>query len=1064
MVDLNTWDINAQYDEPSDEELAQLDAKQARQAEQPSAAPTLALQPMFQTLFEASVEPGDTVLEDFARYVVGPLSDAFGMEAAKGGAFFEQKEAQGAKNTERYSRDQTLRAHLINGMLPARRIARLLHQWGAQPLRQWNETTERLFITGYMLHDFSKIKAAKQQLIGAGFTEMEAPSERQIPHLEAIFREWGGRLGLDALLAPVGGLDMLLQDVIFVACNTQRFSGTIHAPSLLPRIHTDSNTYKVATNVSTLADLMAYVARTPRDLVAHPSINDAFNRLARNLSPTFNVASLVYHHVAENRGLLLNFIHDAALKALEEKDQRVALLYAPSGVVYLERHTAPPMPEAEALVMHAVGEIKAKVAKGLVDKKKAIKIGKDGLRTDDVYNDALSLTDLIGSAVRLTEIIRGNAPQYLEKLVALGYPHSDTLPHYSIDPKDVRLRQMAEWASLLEIQFEERAPELLKMFHQQVLRIWEIDDLATQFEESRTYTPPQREGTGIRYHWYWAAAHALGRHPGVNPDKVIDWLNYCANQILAALPSELPDTALTNSEIWDALADYIARVLTLGGKKSAQPDTPNELERYSRAKAGRGGAVCSICGSSYNTRKPAETAVSFQPGVYSARIKIAASDNKRNLCSICALEQLLRQLFVDNLDSGSTAEGQRIRYLSFYPSYFFTPETLRFIRRVYGLLRDVRISDKELRRLLNAQATDLDESDTYGHPLGDVRFWQRLDPFLLRAESDEPSRRVVRYSDEAISTFLMVGFRNFNDPSDTESWILPAWFSLVLPICLDVKVIASEGGSPLLLESDELRETVWFDGAHAAIRALLKDDRLNIDEIRPALARLTAAYLIHLDSEYAPPKENWHRLGPIAHALTESPWYVFHYLKKQERDGQIIGDDRVRRYLAFAEAIFTEEGDNPMTLARTLVEQYRGFYRAKTPLNPNRMRRPLDVVAETLLKADPRLFPDSQALQEVTYGELKRFMDRVGKGLADGRFPKGVSVDERDHAMRAFCKTFVEDVFISIFGQDVAALRGKQLNLLNSTCEALYRQMQLDEWAQRGRDADETDEDEIEST
>ncbi|MCC7452331.1 MAG: type I-D CRISPR-associated protein Cas10d/Csc3 [Anaerolineae bacterium] len=1067
MFDQDDLDLNGQnYDEPSDEELEALDQKREQLEQQEQAvAQSIALQPMFQTLFELSVEPGDRVLEDFARCVVGPLSDYFGMEAAKGGAFFQQKEAEGAKNTERYSRDQTLRAHLINGMLPARRIASLLQRWGAQPLRHWDETVERLFIAGYMLHDFTKIKAAKQTLIDAGFKEMEAPSDRQIPYLETIFLEWGRILGLDPFLEPVGGLEYLLHDVIYVACNTQRYSGTIHAPTLLPRTMTEASAYKLATNISTLADLMAYVARTPRELVVHESINDALRRLWLNLAPTFQVASLVYHHVAENRGLLLNFIHDAALKALEEEDQRVALLFAPSGVVYLERHDAPPMPAPDALVDQIVGQIRARAGDKLISTGKGAKRGNTGLQVDDSYNDFFDLRDMVLKSVDLVERhIRSNKSQArLTAVEAENWAGESEFPHVSTVPGDTRLDQMAEWAGLLENQFRDRLPTFdITSF---LLYEWAIEDLRTQFDAVRNH-PKALKGGGIKFWWFWAAAHALQRKSGVkDPDAISTWLRTISQRLVSALPGDLPVSAQASDETWRNLSDYVARVLTLGGTKAEPGSAANELERYTRAKAGRGGAVCAICGSSYTTRKPAETAVAFQPGVYSARIKIGASDNKRNLCSICALEQLLRQLFVENLDSGSTAEGQRIRYLSFYPSYFFTPETLRFMRRVYGLLKDVRLSDKELRRALNAQATRLKDVSMQGHPLRDVTFWQRLDPFLLRAESEDPSRRVVRYSEEAISTFLMVGFRSFNDPSDTESWVLPAWFALTLPICLDVKVIASEGGTPLMLEADELRETVWYDGAHAAIQALLGDDRLDIDQMQDALARLTAAYLIHLDTEYQPPKENWHRLAPIAHALTESPWYVLYYLKKQERDGHLVGDERVRRYLAFAEMIFTRKGDNAMSLARKLVEQYRGFYRARTPLNPNRMRRPLDVVAETLLKADPRLFPDAQSLEEAAYGELKRFMDRVGKGLADGRFPKGISAEARDAAMQTFCKTFVEEVFIDIFDRDVAALRGKQLNLLSSTCEALYRQMQLEEWAQRGRDEDEneTDEDQIES-
>jgi CRISPR-associated protein Csc3 len=226
-----------------------------------------------------------------------------------------------------------------------------------------------------------------------------------------------------------------------------------------------------------------------------------------------------------------------------------------------------------------------------------------------------------------------------------------------------------------------------------------------------------------------------------------------------------------------------------------------------------------------------------------------------------------------------------------------------------------------------------------------------------------------------------------------------------------------------------------------------------------ALARLTAAYLIHLDTEYDPPKENWQRFGQIAHALMESPLYVFYFLKQQERNGDLIGIDQVRRYIRYAETLFNDQGDVQMSHAKELVELYRGFYRAKTLKNANSILRPLSVIADALLIADNQLFGDETALVELAYGELYRFMDRVGKGLAEGRFPKGISVPEREQAMRRFCEKFVRDIFIGIFRQDVAALRGKQLNLLRSACEALYRDAQYAEWAARGKDADETDDD-----
>ncbi|MCC7448447.1 MAG: type I-D CRISPR-associated protein Cas10d/Csc3, partial [Anaerolineae bacterium] len=475
--------------------------------------------------------------------------------------------------------------------------------------------------------------------------------------------------------------------------------------------------------------------------------------------------------------------------------------------------------------------------------------------------------------------------------------------------------------------------------------------------------------------------------------------------------------------------------------------------RYTRAKAGRGGAACAICGSAYRTRKPAETAVAFQPGVYTARIKIGGSDNKRSLCSICALEQLLRQLFVENLDTGGTAEGQRIRYLSFYPSYFFTPETLRLMRRVYGRIKAIRLGDRELRRVLEMSSDNPDKPMKH---LDDPQFWQRLEPFLLRAPDEEPSRRVLRYAEETQPTFLTVGLRSFNDPTDTESWVLPALLALALSVCLDVKVVASESGVPLLVEADELPETIWLDSAHAAIRALVGDGAIHVDAIMPALVRLTAAYLIHLDTEGDPRDEHWNRFAPIANSLMESPLYVFYHLKRQERGDKRILPDQARRYIAYAElfAKVSSNGGNEMHRAKELVRLYSQFYWVKRPFQASSytLLRPLDIVADTLLNADRRLFDDEESLIDVTRGQLH---DRMESSETNAIFIRNRASEE---LMREFCTFFVHDIFLGVYKGDVAALRGKQLNLLRSACEVIYLDEVRRKWAARGQEADTDDE------
>jgi len=75
--------------------------------------------------------PGDPVMADFVQHVLPPLSEQLGHVAAKGGEFAAQHRAEGRIGVERYSADQTMRAHLLNGLLPTLHVARLLQAWGA---------------------------------------------------------------------------------------------------------------------------------------------------------------------------------------------------------------------------------------------------------------------------------------------------------------------------------------------------------------------------------------------------------------------------------------------------------------------------------------------------------------------------------------------------------------------------------------------------------------------------------------------------------------------------------------------------------------------------------------------------------------------------------------------------------------------------------------------------------------------------------------------------------------------------------------------------------------------
>ena len=127
-----------------------------------------------------------------------------------------------------------------------------------------------------------------------------------------------------------------------------------------------------------------------------------------------------------------------------------------------------------------------------------------------------------------------------------------------------------------------------------------------------------------------------------------------------------------------------------------------------------------------------------------------------------------------------------------------------------------------------------------------------------------------------------------------------------------------------------------------------------------------------------------------------------------------------------------------MSPARTLVDLSRRFYRAKR-YNSNNILRPLSVAAKTILTADQRFSIGREGLTEAVRGELRAFMKRVQTGSADGMFPPGSSRESREETMQRFAEYFVGTIFYDTFRGDMAALRGRQLNIIKNTCEVLYR-------------------------
>lgn len=289
------------------------------------------------------------------------------------------------------------------------------------------------------------------------------------------------------------------------------------------------------------------------------------------------------------------------------------------------------------------------------------------------------------------------------------------------------------------------------------------------------------------------------------------------------------------------------------------------------------------------------------------------------------------------------------------------------------------------------------------------------------------------------------------DAKDAESWIHPAFLALLIPVCLDVKVVASASPLPLFREADELPETVLLDGAHAFVQTLLGQSRFNINEVLPSLQRLIVGYLTHMNANSRQSRGRWEyqwsRIPPLARDLAADNAYLCHYLKKWQRNAglDMIPYAKAQQYLNYLP--YLAGGQRSMSHAQTFVDLYRQFYRARRQ-NSNNILRPLQVAAQTILSADRRLF-DQAGLVEVVRGELRAFLERVQSNRADGMLPPGSTRDSREEAMGQFAAFFVNTIFYDTLRGDVAALRGRQLNLLKSACEVLYRDASARDWQER---------------
>jgi len=1058
-----------------------------------------------------SQNPDDVVMRDFAEYVLPNLLKVAIGVAAKGGKFFDeldqQREAEGKAKVRRdNAADQSLNTHLLNGLFPANLIEQRLEKLNTTIRRVVRERERRLVIAGFILHDIEKFPDSPD-----GCRKLPLEQQRQ------LFGNKIQQLGIDRFFDPNNpeAYKEYLDDLMCIAFNAQRrwdtnwnFSEYGLNPTLKDR------PLRQLTDLTCLADSLASIVKHPHD-AEHYRLKELLHSLSDGQ------LQLTYHSISENRGVLTNVVNNAVMEAyisLNTNDFTYyePLLYLPTGVIYLTYKDAPPI-DPTGLPNRVVAKMKHLCFEQL--RLRQTGFGRDGkgIKYADYYTLFCDDKGLMQIALDATlRILTPNkssvAPSRSEKLREFQQQGVLSADYDFRLKDDIRVDQFAEFGDVIsrkiwgdrverieqvrkERSQERKKNKLLAELPSIELTAKDLVHKVAEFLGLAEYSPQIREiqqinetlkemklkgnTGGVPYEWYFLATKLI-EGSGIETireigERIIAYLAEVIEPIVAQY--QLPDG-------WDDLRDWVKRVVMLPGKAERQNAAEQsdmflkELASYNAAKKiGRGKlAICSVSHSAYSVKEQMESEVLFTPQVYTNKQMLGGSNAKRNISSIAALEMMLRQILMNQTQAvGKRFEDGKYRYLYFYPTYYFTPETNKFLQKAYGSIAQTRF-DTTIRNHFISK--DLEANFERSH-------YQTVDAFLIDEDlnrkkalpEDDPQYKRDRtfklsYPDDQPLTFYFMALPPGKDSTDTESWVMPAWLAFAFPMILDVKTVVSESPIPPFNDGAEFEESVFLDSAPQAFRVLTGQDRFRLDYIlegwkaadgsqHPApLNILTAAYAIHLDVNAKQGKggydANWGKLTELAKDFETSPLYVFNYLNRWARKqaSETARIEKIRLYAYHFYPCFDpyiefdkeedklkikDEEKSPINHPQKLTTLYRDFYRANKRYNPkaNAVLKPIDVAAAVILNADSVVFQGNTLVMTVA-AEIFKLMDRVRAARAEGFAVKTDREQERQ-VILDFAQYFVVEVFEKAFAGDRARLAGRQLNLLRDTCEFLYR-------------------------
>lgn len=1047
----------------------------------PAKSELLTIRLFKQAIKEAEGNESDRILESFAENVLPNLIKQLVGATAKGGQFTEDRRAEG-KNVDRSKEDQSFLSHLLNGLFPTYRIIKKLKTETPEtnPIKRYCGDTETiLFVASYILHDFDKFPDYREWLENNDRVKFQnrdwrkdPPHKNEAPNFGRDYVAKKIRdFGLDYLLGE--NWESQVDDIVWMSNNAGvKYDSDrgLEIRGLPPKL--DGRIRENLANLLRLSDLFASVVKHPIHIeITRDEISDKKESLAEVLGSISNHQfKFSYHSLSDNRGVLTNIINNALMDA--HPSEYTPLLYLPDGVVYLAKIDATPI-NTNDIPNQVIAKISNLCAERLKQNPTGFSRDGKGFKFADYYwlfFDTIELMQVsIQAACRLIpETKPSSAKKRSDSLVK--FKTEGELPsHLNVEfADDYRIDRLAEFGDILcrgiwekwREKFTNSQKELPKDQRQTLpeldltQKLAEHLGLTDEIPALRAIQSLKKTG-GVPLDWYYLAAQYI-RNKGLNDAEVREIMTGIVNHAASIIKPFLEEFTLPDG--WQDLRTYVSSIVSLPTGAVVKP-VPNpflvELSRYNAAKiTGRGREnVCAMSSSSYTVTEQMEAATLFTPQVYSNRqILFNAQAAKRQICSIWSIEIMLRQILMNQTNAtGGDFESRKYRYLYLYPTYFFTPETNKFLQKAYSWIARTRFDADIRKHLINDRQIAKFTLDNY----------QKVDSLLiqenLQAEDDRTFK--LSYPPDQPLTFFFLALPPGKDATDTESWVMPAWLAFALPLILDVKTVVSESPVPPYLSGADFEKTVMLDGEHQAIRSLIKRDDYRLDGILPPpssspkfspLNALSAAYCIHLEvNRKKDGNPDWGKLSDLARDLETSPLYVFHYLNKwlRKQDRDTVPLEKVRLYFDLYH--YFEPEVKTVNQLRELTRLYRIFYRAKSQYaKANAVLKPIDEAADVILKFDKGLASNTESLIDVVAARISKLMNNVrrkaaeGKptlALIDGKWKPALNPEQERQAIYEFAKYFVEVIFDGNFKGDRARLAGTQLNLIRDTCDYLYR-------------------------